>query len=151
MKNLKYINLWLPASTFLWNFLKNYNFTNKIVTSTPKITIFTIKFFPLFLRILPPNFISNLETTYILWSLYFEVNIKFCFSRIRPLTVTPQEYTIWPNFMWINYGERQTIHTRNVCFHNIRKLWNDMIANWIRQLNTVIKKRTIFCDWKENQ
>ena len=32
--------------------------------------------------------------------------IKFCFSRIRPLTVMLQEYTIWPNFMWINYSTR---------------------------------------------
>ena len=52
LKNLKYKNLWLPASTFLWKFLKNYIFTNKIVTSTTKITIFVNKFFPLFLRIL---------------------------------------------------------------------------------------------------
>ena len=37
---------------FFVKFLKNSIFTNKIVTSITKITIFVSKFFPLFLRIL---------------------------------------------------------------------------------------------------
>ena len=65
--NLICIIRWLPASTFSRNFLKNYIFSNKIVTSTGKISIFTNEFFPFFMRILGWKLISIIKILYILW------------------------------------------------------------------------------------
>ena len=42
----------LPASTFLWLFKKNYIFTIETLQTSPKIVIFIIEVFSLFLSIL---------------------------------------------------------------------------------------------------
>ena len=62
LENLDYRIIWLPESTFLWNFWKYWFFTNKIVTSTaPKFTNFSIAFFLYFWKFWPVSkLISNI-------------------------------------------------------------------------------------------
>ena len=63
--------------------------------------------------------------------------IKFCFSRIRPLTVMLQEYTIWPNFMWINYSTRPSALATFVFDFSIWTLHSHMNEDIIEKILTL--------------